>query len=202
MPITRTRTKYYVLSVLGALAVAVGVLALAPSAQAQTDGECAPVEGGQFCIDKTVSPNPVSVGEPLTFTILLSNESQTTQVFVILGDTLPPGVEFVSVTPEQDCTHTGAINHVECVFVIFPGETQEVTIEVIPRECGTFTNTATAALFADAPQDTEEFTVVGCEGAGGSGAGGSGAGGGATPITQEGAQESEAGEIDQSFDVS
>ncbi len=39
-------------------------------------------------------------------------------------------------------------------------------------------------------------------GAGGGGAGGGGGGGEATPITQEGEQDSEAGEIDQSFDVS
>ena len=40
-------------------------------------------------------------------------------------------------------------------------------------------------------------------GDGGDGGGnGGGGGGGATPITQEGAQESEAGEVDQSFDVS
>ncbi len=35
MPITRTRSKYYVLSFLGALLVVVGVLAVPPSAQAQ-----------------------------------------------------------------------------------------------------------------------------------------------------------------------
>ena len=49
-------------------------------------------------------------------------------------------------------------------------------------------------------EDTEEIIVEGCEGAGGDAGGG--AGGGAAPITQEGEQESEAGEIDQSFDVS
>ncbi len=37
---------------------------------------------------------------------------------------------------------------------------------------------------------------------GNGGDGGGNGGGGATPITQEGAQESEAGEVDQSFDVS
>jgi len=39
-------------------------------------------------------------------------------------------------------------------------------------------------------------------GSNGGGDGGGNGGGGATPITQEGTQESEAGEVDQSFDVS
>ena len=66
------------------------------------------------------------------------------------------------------------------------------------------TNTATTTDVA--PQvgeaitfeDTEEITVVGYEEAGGV----AGGGGGAAPINHEGDQESEAGEIDQSFDIS
>ena len=42
----------------------------------------------------------------------------------------------------------------------------------------------------------------GSGGGGSGGSGGGGAGGGATPITQESVQESEAGELDQSFEVS
>ncbi len=42
----------------------------------------------------------------------------------------------------------------------------------------------------------------GGNGGGGGGGNGGGGGGGATPITQEGEQESVAGEVDQSFDVS
>ena len=82
-------------------------------------------------------------------------------------------------------------------------------VGAIAEQCGSFRNTASiSGEFAEFPgpvvpeeftaKDTEEITVVGCEEEAGEGGGG----GGAAPITQEGEQESEAGEIDQSFDVS
>ncbi len=74
-----------------------------------------------------------------------------------------------------------------------------VTIEATAVQCGTFTNTATAngtfaPRFRFVPfsiQDTEEITVVGCEEGG--------VGGDAAPINQESEQESESGEIDQTY---
>jgi uncharacterized repeat protein (TIGR01451 family) len=204
------RTKYYLLSVLGALAVAVGVMALATSAQAQTPArECATFGNGQACLEKTVSPDPVTVGETINFTIRVTNEN-TALTFndpFLLVDTLPPGLQVVSVT--QSVTPPGTTptcivggNTVTCPGprIIPPGGAFTLTIEATPTECGDFVNTATNQTFTvEAP-----FTVVGCDeeaGAGG-GVGGGADGGGAAPINQEGEQESEAGEIDQSFDVS
>jgi hypothetical protein len=88
------------------------------------------------------------------------------------------------------------------VFIVEGGGTFLLfTVDAIAEQCGTFPNTATAAgevfngvLEPFSDDDTEQITVEGCDEAGG--------GGGATPITQEGEQESESGEIDQSFDIS
>jgi hypothetical protein len=68
-----------------------------------------------------------------------------------------------------------------------------LTIEATPTRPGNFVNTATlpTALEVEAP-----FTVVAPV------QDQQPQGGGAAPITQEGEQDSESGEVDQSFDVS
>ena len=210
MQITRTRTRYFLLSAFGALVVVLGVLVLSSPAQAQS-----------IAIDKAVDPNPVGVGESLTFTITLT----TSDVFpniVDVTDVLPPGVEFQSATVAPsgtgDCDYEPANNTVSCVLAVLgtpPFEPTTVTIEAIPTQCGTFTNTATGMPATGGEiADSAEFAVEGCPtpppppppgpGPGQQpgqqpGAAGAGSGG---PITQDSEQESEAGEIDQSFDVS
>ncbi len=193
----RARTKYYLLlSLLGALVVAGGGLALTPSARAQsTPPQCDP--SNVFCIDKRVTPNPVQVGQPLTFEIELTENIGITLVNVT--DVLPPGVEFVSVSPPPPaCNLVG--NTVECFFILVRSQT--ITIEVIPRECGTFTNTATAATPTTLTvSDTEAFTVVGC----GGGAAAPGEGqqpGEGGPVTLETENEAQSGPLDLGFDVS
>ena len=204
MPLTRTRSKYYVLSVLGALVLAAGVLAVAPSAQAQN--------GIEPTIDKECTPNPILVGQQITCTIDLAAPNTFAADVEVLTDTFPAGVRPIRATVQQfsrlgpetpfACTVSGST--VTCPSFSLGEQTQgivvsaTVTIVAIAEQCGTFENTATAEGFRSyTVEDTEEITVEGCEGAAGGGAGG-----GATPITQEGEQESEAGEIDQSFEVS
>jgi hypothetical protein len=84
------------------------------------------------------------------------------------------------------------------------------TIEARAEQCGTFQNTARAEglVFPEelpeaeppfAVAATEQITVQGC---GGTAPGQQRQPGGAAPITQESEQESESGEIDQTFEVS
>jgi hypothetical protein len=191
---------------------------------------------------KTASPDPVSVGEPLTFTIEVDFEPGEQGAIVV--DELPESVQFVSaqVDPLGECFPVDD-NTVLCAVEnpnIQEGGTATITIVVTPTECGTFTNTAfipfeTPTLEQQAALDqlsTEQlaaeqlsleqlpleelvtaqqvfdeesvtFTVVGCEepqpqpqpqsqpqSAPG------------LEITQEGEQESESGEVDQTFDIS
>jgi uncharacterized repeat protein (TIGR01451 family) len=163
---------------------------------------------GEICIEKAVELNQVGVGEPLTFIITLT-EPGLRPNFVDVTDVLPPGVEFQSVAMIPpgvgSCTET-APNTVSCDGLAvdpFLFDPTTVTIEAIPTQCGTFTNIATGrpATGGGVIEDSADFTVVGCEEEAG-GVGGAGGGGGAAPITQEGEQGSEVGEIDQPFDVS
>ena len=196
MPISGATTKYYVLSVLGALVVAFGVLAVAPSVQAQVQPPTPP------SIDKECTPNPVQIGEQITCTIVVVPPPSAILGSAVVTDKLPDGLRVTGATT----TVMGPGGPVECAVA---GNTvtcpSPVTIEATAVQCGTFTNTATAngtftPQFQFVPfsiQDTEEITVVGCEEAGGGGVGAH-----AAPITQESEQESESGEIDQTFEVS
>lgn len=60
------RSVYF--KVLIAAAIAVCLLVVIPSAQAQEDS-CTVATSAVYCLDKTAGPNPANVGKPLTFTI-------------------------------------------------------------------------------------------------------------------------------------
>jgi hypothetical protein len=163
---SRYARRVLVLSATLTAVMVVGLLGYATSSRA--DVPC----NGEFCIEKTSTPDPVKVGEPLTFTISVfcvpgtscSNPIQ----FGGVQDTLPTGLlEFgsASVTggrdPNARCVplevSTGTL--VDCSPVTFNQDTPFVaTIEVIPKQCGTFPNTA-AFLSLSA---SETYTVVQC----------------------------------------
>ena len=181
---------------------------------------------------KTASPDPVTRGEQLTFTIDVAFDQGEEGTVVV--DELPDSVRFVSASTSSGgpCQFIPEENTVVCI-VTNPdapeASTATVTIVVTPTECGTFTNTAVipfppadaeqlsteqqtaAELLEQLPtedlitaqqfdEESVDFIVVGCEQPQPEPEPQQPAG--ATPITQEGDQESEAGEIGQSFEVS
>jgi hypothetical protein len=114
-------------------------------------------------------------------------------------------VRFVEATANNGATCTEDNNTVRCAPLVVAYNAPFVAnIEVIPEQCGNFTNTASAPISGRQNEDVTvslPFTVVGC---GGDGARGDGGGGGGAPLelTQETEQEAGSGDIDQSFDVS
>ena len=210
---TGTMTKYYLLSFLSALVVGIGMLVVAPSAQAQQQPD-------PITVDKECTPNPVQIGGQLTCIIDVEPASPQTLIFVEVRDAFPAGIrptvakqeQFVGdVVVDTVACPVSRNNTVICPIGLVADESLDegairVTIEAIAEHCGTFTNTAQALRFptgAVVKTGTEEIIVEGCEvppepdqqqpnqqqGS-------------PTPITQEGEQESDAGEIDQSFDIS
>jgi uncharacterized repeat protein (TIGR01451 family) len=153
------------LLVLGAMltaAMVVGLLGYATSARA--DADCLL---DSYCLEKTVSADPAQVGEPLTFTIRGFCGPAAPDCVVIndepVRDTLPAGLDFVSASATGNgnptCTFSESDRTVSCSpFNFRRGQPFEATIEVIPRECGTFTNTATAPPGVGGPV-SETFTV-------------------------------------------
>jgi hypothetical protein len=174
---SRYARRLLVLSATLTAAMVVGLLGYAPSARA--DVACDP-DLPNFCAEKTATPDPVKVGEPLTFTI---REYCTATIncggFRSAGmtDTLPEGLDFDSASatgfsgpefgnpPQPTCTFSESDRTVTCGPIAFwfdiPSGTAVpfvATIEVIPRECGTFTNTANVG----GRLVSETFTVEGC----------------------------------------
>jgi uncharacterized repeat protein (TIGR01451 family) len=176
---SRYARRVLVLSATLTAAMVVGLLTYTPSARA--DVTCRPEQIlKDFCTEKTASADTVQVGEPLTFTI----RGYCTPTLINCGsfssvgmkDTLPKGLDFDSASatgfsgpelgnpPQPTCSESEGT--VTCAPVAFwfdiPSGTAVpfvATIEVIPRQCGTFTNTAQISGF---PSVSETFTVVQC----------------------------------------
>jgi len=90
------------------------------------------------------SPDPVSFGSNLTYTITVTNTGELPATGVALTDTLPAGATLVSANPTAgSCSGTTTIT---CgLGTLNGGATVTVTIVITPP-VGTITNTATATL--------------------------------------------------------
>src|SRR6476661_4333281 len=95
-----------------------------------------------LALSKTDSPDPVVVGNNLTYTIKVDNPTASTgpATNTVVTDTLPAGVDFVSATGGT-CQRSG--DTVTCdLGQVDAGTTATVTIVVKTKRDGTLTNTA------------------------------------------------------------
>ena len=91
---------------------------------------------------KTDAPDPVQVGQPLTYTLAVQNLGAATATGVVATDTLPASVTFVSATSTQG-TCTRVASTVTCAIGTLPGLAQAtITIVVVPTAAGALSNTA------------------------------------------------------------
>jgi uncharacterized repeat protein (TIGR01451 family) len=117
-------------------------------------------------IAKTDSPDPVAVGQPLTYTLTANNNGPVNASGVSVVDQLPAGVSFVSAAASQGtCTQTNGT--VTCALGNLPsGSHATVTIKVTPQQEGAITNTASISSSDEPDADdsnnsaTAETTVV------------------------------------------
>jgi uncharacterized repeat protein (TIGR01451 family) len=102
---------------------------------------------------KTASPDPVHVGQTLTYTVRVTNDGPLAASGVTLSDTLPKNAGFGSATTTQgSCTVKPAKRLVTCSLGdVAAGATVTVTITVKPTTKGTITNTAQVS--ATSPPD-------------------------------------------------
>lgn len=98
-----------------------------------------------LAIAKEDAPDPVGVGQNITYTLVVSNNGPTSASGVVVRDELPAGVTFVSATSSQGaCTGTAAV---ECALgAIGNAGSAQVTIVVRADSAGTIANTASVAL--------------------------------------------------------
>ncbi|HEY5977066.1 MAG TPA: hypothetical protein VIT85_04350 [Solirubrobacterales bacterium] len=77
--------------------------------------EGAPDDTADLSIAKTDSPDPVSVGAALTYSIQVANAGPDTATEVVVTDDLPKGVSFVSADPTQgSCALSSNKRRVTC----------------------------------------------------------------------------------------
>jgi uncharacterized repeat protein (TIGR01451 family) len=116
-------------------------------------------------IVKSDSPDPVPLGEDLTYTLSITNDGPSDATDVTVTDTLPASVEFVSATPSQgSCLQLGG--SVTCDLGPLAEQTSAaVAIKVVPTATGTITNQASVeSPLADdnlADNSDTEQTLVG-----------------------------------------
>ncbi|HZN00764.1 MAG TPA: PQQ-dependent sugar dehydrogenase, partial [Pyrinomonadaceae bacterium] len=95
-------------------------------------------------LTKTASPNPGQTGVSLSYRITATNHGPAVATNVVVADTLPAGVAFVSATPTQgNCNGSGPVN---CnIGSLAVGASAIVTIVVTPSTAGEIVNTATVS---------------------------------------------------------
>jgi uncharacterized repeat protein (TIGR01451 family) len=100
--------------------------------------------GADLAVTASGNASLVSVTQGLTYTVSAQNYGPQDATNVVLTDTLPSSVSFVSVTSNQG-TCTEANLAVVCnASKLVSGDSLVATIGVIPNTPGTITNTATA----------------------------------------------------------
>lgn len=90
------------------------------------------------------SPDPVTVGNDITYTLTVTNNGPAAATGVQLSDTLPAGVTFVSTTSTQSlCSGTSTIT---CTLdTLASGTSVSITIVGRPADTGGISNTASVS---------------------------------------------------------
>jgi len=97
---------------------------------------------------KSDSADPVAAGDTVTYNLTVNNNGSNDASDVLVYDTLPPGVTFVSATPESGtCGYSSATHKITCALgKIQKNRSKIITVFVITTEAGTITNTARVSI--------------------------------------------------------
>jgi uncharacterized repeat protein (TIGR01451 family) len=95
-----------------------------------------------LAITKTAAPNPATVGNAITWTMVVTNNGPSSATGVTVADPLPAGTSFVSVATTQGSCTGGAL--ISCQLGSMPvGTSVTITLVTTATATGTITNTAT-----------------------------------------------------------
>jgi len=102
----------------------------------------------QKTVDMTITmnadPNPVEVGDILTYTINVNNAGPDSASFVNVINNLGPNLTFIDATTTQGTVSVNANNRLTASLgQVDPVQTAQIVIRVTPKVAGTISNTAT-----------------------------------------------------------
>ncbi|MDW8111704.1 MAG: DUF11 domain-containing protein, partial [Candidatus Bipolaricaulota bacterium] len=119
--------------------------------------EFQPLSGADVSITKSALPDPVEVGQTLTYTITVVNSGpDPTSSDVLVLDVLPPGVTFDSVSTTQGSCWFTAPDLVECnLGILNPGDSVTITITVLvtSEAAGQFIQNCATAVIPEGGND-------------------------------------------------
>jgi uncharacterized repeat protein (TIGR01451 family) len=120
-------------------------------------GEC---PGADLAVGMTAQPEPVVVGNNLTYTISVTNRGPSTAKNVVVSHLLPASVAFVSAVPSQGgYSVSGGV--LSCNFgTIVPGGRATVVVTVLPAAAGTISSTATVSSNQSDPDSSNNSVTV------------------------------------------
>ncbi len=99
-----------------------------------------------LAITKTDSPDPVTVGSPLTYTITVTNNGPNQATSATVSDTLPAGTALVSATASQGtCSGTTTVTCSLGAINAAASATVTIVVLVTSSASSTLTNTATVS---------------------------------------------------------
>ncbi len=116
-------------------------------------------------VTKTASPDPVTTGDDLTYTVTVTNNGPDTAISVIVTDNLPPETTFVSCSSTGGGVCGGSGNNRTVTFASLAlGESETITF-VANVNCSVadntvISNTATVSAFTPDPDPTNNSATA------------------------------------------
>ena len=113
-----------------------------------------------MAIVKTATPNPVTEGTPLLYTLAVTNNGPATATNVTVTDTLPSTVTYLSYTTTQGtCSWAGGV--VTCLLgTMLDAGTATISILTIPGQAGVISNTANVTADQTDPILTNNTSTI------------------------------------------
>jgi uncharacterized repeat protein (TIGR01451 family) len=119
----------------------------------------ASANSADLAIVKTATPNPVTQGTPLTYTLAVTNNGPASATNVTVTDTLPSVLTYLSSTTTQgSCSEAGAT--VTCLLgTMANAGTATIDILTIPNQSGVVSNTATVTADQNDPNPADNSST-------------------------------------------